>query len=112
MDQGKTLPEHYTAPFALWQFGQDLTLVGYSGEPVVDYVAMAEKALGPLNLWVAGYCNDVYGYLPSARVLAEGGYETRGLYVGIGLFAPDVQNVVVRAITEMALIAGRTMPAK
>ena len=112
LDQGKTLPEHYTAPFALWQFGQDLTLVGYSGEPVVDYVAMAEKALGPLNLWVAGYCNDVYGYLPSARVLAEGGYETRGLYVGIGLFAPEVQNVVVQAITEMALLAGRTMPAK
>jgi hypothetical protein len=112
LDAGKTLPERYSAPFALWQFGKDLTLVGYSGEPVVDYVALTEKALGPLNLWVAGYCNDVYGYLPSARVLAEGGYETRGLYVGIGLFAPEVQNIVMSAITEMALTAGRPMSAK
>jgi hypothetical protein len=112
LDAGKALPERYSAPFSLWQFGKDLTLVGYSGEPVVDYVALTEKALGPLNLWVAGYCNDVYGYLPSARVLAEGGYETRGLYVGIGLFAPDVQNMVMSAITEMALTAGRPMSAK
>ncbi|PYV43851.1 MAG: hypothetical protein DMG06_09070 [Acidobacteria bacterium] len=110
--QGKTLPEHYSAPFGLWQFGQDLTLVGYSGEPVVDYVAFTEKALGPLNLWVAGYCNDVYGYLPSARVLEEGGYETRGLYVEIGLFASKVQDVVMNAITEMAVKAGRPMPAR
>ena len=110
LDRGNLLPEHYTAPFALWQFGKDLTLVGYSGEPVVDYVALTEKALGPLNLWVSGYCNDVYGYLPSARVLEEGGYETRGLYVEFGLFAHKVQNTVIAAISEMALKAGRPMP--
>src|SRR5262249_10941125 len=71
LDRGNTLPEHYTAPFALWQFGKDLTLVGYSGEPVVDYVTLTEKALGPLNLWVSGYCNDVYGYLPSSPLLQQ-----------------------------------------
>jgi neutral ceramidase len=112
LDRGNMLPEHYTAPFALWQFGKDLTLVGYSGEPVVDYVALTEKALGPLNLWVSGYCNDVYGYLPSARVLEEGGYETRGLYVEFGLFAPAVQNETLKAIGEMALKAGRPMPVE
>jgi neutral ceramidase len=110
--EGKTLPERYTAPFGLWQFGKDLTLVSYSGEPVVDYAALTEQALGPLNLWMAGYCGDVYGYLPSERVLAEGGYETRGLYVDIGLFAPQVQNTVIGAITEMARRAGRSLPSK
>jgi len=53
--------------------------VGLSGEVVVDYVAMLEKALGPLRLWPLAYCNDVFGYLPSARTLAEGGYETGGI---------------------------------
>ncbi len=112
LDRGNLLPEHYTAPFALWQFGKDLTLVGYSGEPVVDYVALTEKALGPLNLWVSGYCNDVYGYLPSARVLEEGGYETRGLYVEFGLFTPAAQDEVLKAITDMALKAGRPMQSR
>lgn len=71
------------------------------------------EVLGALNLWMAGYCNDVYGYygyLPSERVLAEGGYESRGLYVETGLFAPQVQNVVLRAVAEMAERAGRTIP--
>lgn len=105
--RGEKLAEHYSAPFALWQFGDDLTLVAYSGETLVDYVALTEQALGPLKLWVTGYSNDLYGYLPSARVIAEGGYESRGMYTDIGLFTPEVQDVVMAAITEMAQAAGR-----
>jgi hypothetical protein len=105
--QGKRVPETYAAPFAVWQFGQDLTLVGYSGETLVDYALLAEQRLGPLNLWVAGYCNDLFGYLPPARVLAEGGYETRGIYAGVGLFRPETEKVVMDAITALAVEAGR-----
>jgi hypothetical protein len=107
LDRGGNLPESYSAPFALWQFGGDLTLAAFSGETVVDYVLLAEQRLGPLNLWVAGYSNDLFGYLPSARVLREGGYETRGLYMGYGLFDPSVENVVMDAMVEMARAAGR-----
>jgi neutral ceramidase len=108
LDKGEKAPSKYTAPIALWQFGEDLTMVGLSGEVVVDYVTLLEKALGPLNLWVAAYCNDVFGYLPSARVLEEGGYETRGVYYGgPGLFAPTAQDVVVKAVYDLAGKAGR-----
>ncbi|MCI0683327.1 MAG: neutral/alkaline non-lysosomal ceramidase N-terminal domain-containing protein, partial [Gemmataceae bacterium] len=69
LDRGDKLPGHYPCPLAVWQFGNDLTLVGLSGEVVVDYMTMLEKALGPNQLWIAAYCNDVFGYLPSARVL-------------------------------------------
>ncbi len=110
LDRGEALPETYEAPFAVWQFGDDLTLVGYSGETLVEYAAMAEQELGPLNLWIAGYCNEVYGYLPVAKVLEEGGYETRGLYAGVGLFSPSVEKVVMKAITEMARAVGRKIP--
>lgn len=108
-ESGEAGPQSYAAPFAVWQFGDDLTLVGLSGEVVVDYVAMLERSLGPLNLWISGYCNDVFGYLPSARVLREGGYETRGLYGG-DQFAPEVETVVVDHLREMAIRAGRTVP--
>ncbi len=111
LDKGEKLPDHYTCPLTVWQFGDDLTLVGLSGEVVVDYLARLEKALGPNKLWVAAYCNDVFGYLPSAKVLAEGGYETRGLYAGgAGFFAPAAEEVVVRAVRELARRAGRTLP--
>ena len=107
LDKGEPLLGSYTAPFALWQFGHDLTLVAYSGETVVDYVRLAQERLGPLKLWVSGYNNDVFGYLPTARILQEGGYETRGLYVDYGLFDPNVQDVVMDAIVDMARVAGR-----
>jgi hypothetical protein len=111
LDRGEKLPDHYTCPVAVWQFGKDLTVVGLSGEVVVDYVALIEKAVGPLQLWPIAYCNDVFGYLPSARVLAEGGYETRGLTTGLGKFAPNAQDVLVAKVRELAEKAGRPLPA-
>lgn len=105
--EGKTLPSSYRAPFALWQFGQDLTLVAFSGETVSGYIYDTERELGPLKLWIIGYANDVFGYLPTAQVLAEGGYETRGLYTGVGLFAPEVEQIVMQAVRRMAQAVGR-----
>jgi hypothetical protein len=111
LDKGEKLLTHYTCPLTVWQFGDDLTLVGLSGEVVVDYVPLLEKALGPNKLWVAAYCNDVFGYLPSARVISEGGYETRGLYSGgAGFFDPKAEEVLVRKIRELAKEAGRKLP--
>jgi len=75
---------------------------------VVDYVRLIEDALGPMRLWLAAYCHDTFGYLPSARVLREGGYETRGLYHGgIGYFAPAVQDALVGKVRELASAVGR-----
>lgn len=111
LNRGEKLPIYYRCPVTVWQLGEDLTFVGLSGEVVVDYVMLLEKALGPNRLWLAAYCNDVFGYVPSARVLAEGGYETRGLYTGgIGLFSPKAQDDLVAKVRELAEQAGRRLP--
>jgi neutral ceramidase len=108
LDRGQKLPTHYRAPVALWQFGDDLTLVALPGEVVVDYAHLIEKAIGPLQLWLSGYNNDVFGYFPSARVLEEGGYETRGVIHGEpGFFSPEAQDVLVGTIRKLAEKAGR-----
>ena len=110
IDAGEELPASYSAPVAVWQFGTDLTLVALPGEVVVDYVALLEKALGPRRLWIAAYSNDVFGYLPSAKLIEEGGYETRGLYSGrAGFFSPKAQDVLVEAVRELAHKAGRPL---
>jgi neutral ceramidase len=107
LDAGGKLPETYRAPVTAWQFGADLTLVALPDEVVVDYVPRLEEALGPLRLWVAAYCHEVAGYIPSRRVLREGGYETRGLYYGTGWFADGVEDALVNAAREAAAKAGR-----
>ena len=96
----------------VWQFGRDLTLVGLPGEVVVDYLTLLEDALGPNQLWVVAYCNDVFGYFPSARVLKEGGYECRGLYTTQGFFAPSAQDALVTKVRELAQRAGRMGDSK
>jgi hypothetical protein len=60
-----------------------------------------------MRLWVAGYCNEVTGYIPSKRILREGGYETRGLYFDDGWFAPGVEDTLTNAAAEAARKAGR-----
>jgi hypothetical protein len=108
LQRGEKLPTEYTCPVAVWQFGDDLTLVALPGEVVVDYVRLIEDAIGPNKLWVSAYNHDVFGYLPTARVLREGGYETRGLYAGgIGLFAPEAEQAVIDQVKQLAAHAGR-----
>ena len=85
-------------------------VVGLAGEVVVDYVPLVEQAIGPLELWIAAYCNDVFGYFPSARVLKEGGYECRGLYTTEGFFAPAAQDVLVAKVRDLAQRVGRRAP--
>ena len=60
---------------------------------------------------MAAYCNDVFGYLPSARVIGEGGYETRGTYSGTpGFFDAKAEDVLVGAVRDLARKAGRKVP--
>ena len=100
--RGEPLPTHYAAPLALWQFGNDLTLVAISGEVVCDYVPLVRDALGTEQVWVAGYSNEVFGYLPSARIVGEGGYETLGLVSAhIGWFAAETEQVLLDAVRGM-----------
>jgi neutral ceramidase len=112
LDRGEKLPAAHPAPVVAWQFGQDLTLVALPDEVVVDYVPLLEKAVGPLRLWIAAYCHEVVGYIPSRRVLEEGGYETRGLYIGSGWFTPGVEEALVDAARRAATDAGRPVQTK
>jgi hypothetical protein len=110
IEAGEALPDVYRAPFALWQFGDDLTLVGMPGETLGGYVPLLQDALGHRKLWVAGYANDCFGYLPTAKALSQGGYETRGLIPEIGFFGPEVEAVVVDAVRRLAERSGRALP--
>jgi len=110
LDRGESLPTHHKAPFAVWQFGEDLTLVALSSETVSAYVPLVQKALGPERLWIAGYSNEVDGYLPDATIVAEGGYEARGLVADVGFYSAEAQDVVVDTVRRLAKKAGRRLP--
>jgi hypothetical protein len=98
-----SLRGNYPYPVQAWQLGPDLTWVALGGEVVVDYALRLKKELGRDRTWVAGYANDVMAYIPSLRVLKEGGYEGGGAMVYYGLptvWGPKVEEVIVAAVHE------------
>ena len=96
----RTLPY----PVQALRFGNDFALLALGGEVVVDYALRAKAAYPRENLTVTGYCNDVPCYIPSKRVLGEGGYEPVDsmIYYGQpGPFAPDVEERVFAAVQRV-----------
>jgi hypothetical protein len=103
LDRDNHLPADYPCPLGIWQFGQDLTLIALAGEMVVDYDLRLKKELGVEKLWVASYCNDVFAYIPSLRVLQEGGYEGGGAmiyYCQPASFAQPIEETIIRKVHD------------
>jgi neutral ceramidase len=98
------LPATQRAPVQIWQFGSSLTLVALSGEAVVDYALRLAREYPDRRMWIAGYSNDVFGYLPSLRVLREGGYEGADAMVYYGRpgpFTDAVEELVIGKVKKM-----------
>lgn len=75
LDATGTIRSQYDYPVQALRIGDDLLMVGLAGEVVVDYSLTLKQTLDAPIVWIAGYSNDVFGYVPSLRVLREGGYE-------------------------------------
>lgn len=78
LDAKERLRESYPFPVQVVRFGDRLTMVALGGETVVDYSLRLKQEIDGPEVWVAGYSNDVMAYIPSKRVLLEGGYEAGG----------------------------------
>jgi neutral ceramidase len=68
----------YPYPVQVLKLGNELLMIVLGGEVVVDYSLKLKQAYKNKSIWVAGYSNDVMAYIPSERVLTEGGYEGGG----------------------------------
>jgi hypothetical protein len=91
-------------PVQAVRLSPQLAIVALGGEVVVDYALRAKREFPQGNLIVAGYSNDVMCYIPSKRVLEEGGYEAVDsmIYYGQpGPFAADVEERVFAAIQRV-----------
>ncbi|MEZ6048944.1 MAG: neutral/alkaline non-lysosomal ceramidase N-terminal domain-containing protein [Planctomycetaceae bacterium] len=96
------------------QIGKELTLVALAGEVVVDYDAEVRREFPNRNLWIAGYSNDVFGYVPSLRVLREGGYEGGGamLYTQFpGPFDESIQDRIMKEVVQQVSDLERSTPS-
>jgi Neutral/alkaline non-lysosomal ceramidase, N-terminal len=103
------LPGSYPYPVQVWQFGRGLKWIILGGEVVVDYSLRFKKQYGWDDTWVAGYSNDVFAYIPSVRILKEGGYEGGGAMIGYGQpgpFTESVEETIAAKVDELVRATG------
>lgn len=104
LEKGEKLMTSYPCPIQVFRFGNGLTMVSLGGEVVVDYAYRLRRELPDEMLWVSAYCNDVFAYVPSMRILTEGGYEAdfNLIYYGIPYrFEPKLEDTLVNAVKEL-----------
>ncbi len=97
------VPRSRPYPVQAWRFGDSLTLIALGCELTVDYSLKFKARFGNDTTWVAGYSNDTFGYIPSARVWKEGGYEGGDAFRFSnfpGRLAPDVEDRITAAVEQ------------
>lgn len=117
LDRGEALIDHISAPVQSWQFGDSLALLFLPGETVVDYSLRLKRELDASRLWINGYANAAPGYVPSERILKEGGYEGGGAMIYYDIPTPYAagleQKLVDAAHSQLdAHFGARVQPDK
>ncbi|MCL4177069.1 MAG: neutral/alkaline non-lysosomal ceramidase N-terminal domain-containing protein [Verrucomicrobia bacterium] len=104
LNAGQPLPESVTLPLAVLRLGDDLTFVMMGGEVVVDYSRRIKRMLAADHPWPIGYAYEVPCYIPSARLIKEGGYETESSMIYYGFYGPfrgSIENQILERLASL-----------
>ena len=104
LDRGESLETQLPYLIQTWNFGNDLAIIFLPGEVVVDYSLRLKKEFDSSRLWINAYANDVPCYVPSERILKEGGYEGGGAMVYYdrpARLAPGIEALIINAVHDL-----------
>ncbi len=104
LDRGETLPAQLPYLVQTWTFGNELAMVFLPGEVVVDYALRLKDEFDARRLWVTAYANDVPCYIPSRRILQEGGYEAETslwYYDRPARLAPETEDLIIQTVHDL-----------
>jgi putative membrane-bound dehydrogenase-like protein len=101
LDKGEKLMTSIDYPIQSWAFGESLAMVHLPGEVVVDYGIRLKAELDRSRVWITAYANNNPCYIPSERILKEGGYEGGGamIYYDVpSTFKPGLEEPIVHEV--------------
>ena len=104
LDEEGSISSEVKYPIHTWKFGQELAVVFLAGEVVVDYALRFNKEFDWKRLWISAWANDMPGYIPSRRILNEGGYEAEfsQVYYDLpGAYLPEVEDIMTDGVREL-----------
>ena len=101
LDRGEPIKTRVPLPVQTWTFADDLAIVFLGGEVVADYSLRLKAELDRKRVWINSYANDVPCYIPSERVLKEGGYEGGDAMIFHDWASPFLPGLERRIIDEV-----------
>jgi hypothetical protein len=101
LDAGGSISQAASYPVQTWAFGRSLAMVFLAGEVVSEYALRLKREMDGTRLWVNAYSNDVPFYVPSRRMIPEGGYEVDMSMVYYGHPAPLAEGTEDRIVSTV-----------
>lgn len=109
LDEHGELLRRHPYPIQAVGFGGDLTLLALTGEVLVGYsLTLKDRLPGPL--WVAGYSNNYFTYIPTVDDLSAGGYEADRFVHFTEFPARFDRSVEDRVLSTATALARRVTP--
>ncbi len=112
LDRGEPIKTRVPLPVQTWTFSDELAIVFLGGEVVVDYSMRLKNELDRQRVWINAYSNDVPCYIPSERVLGEGGYEGGGAMIYHDWASPFLAGLEDKIIGEVRYQLGTAFDAR
>jgi hypothetical protein len=102
LEKGGSIMSSYPwYPVQVWNIGGQ-AIFTFGGELTVGYTVDLKRIFGS-DIFVFGYSNDVMSYIPTAKMLDDGGYETIMSPVFTTPYSFTIENLIVgQAIKEAA----------
>jgi hypothetical protein len=111
MERGEPFRTSYPYPVQVWNLGNQ-PLVCMGGEVLVDYTISFKRLFGE-DIFVMGFSNDGMAYIPSVRVIREGGYEgavSQIVYGLPGTWKASIESDIIREVINLAEEVDIKMP--
>lgn len=103
IEKNESFPGSYPYPLQVWNVGEQM-LVNMGGEAVVEYAHSLKRIYGQ-DIFVMAYSNDVMAYIPSVKILEEGGYEgyvSQQVYGLPNTWKPALESMIIQEIIQLA----------
>lgn len=90
---------------AVWHLDEMTRVIAIEGEVSTEYALLLKRMYPEGNTIVLGYTNAVYCYIPTRKMLGEGGYEAEcNYFFGLrGPFTPEIEEIIVGQIAKLEL---------
>lgn len=98
-----TIKDRIPFYISAWQLDEQTHLIAMEGEVSTQYSLLLKRLFGSQGkLIVLGYSNGVFSYVPSRKMIGEGGYEAEcNYFFGLrGPFVPEIEDIIVGQVAQ------------